>query len=162
MAITTDPYEPHDHGVCRDSALNEAEQLCSERGTRLTPIRRQVLSLVWQSHRPLGAYDLLGTLNEGGGRTAPPTIYRALDFLQQMGLVHRIASLNAYVGCPRPHQPHRGCFLICRHCHNVMELRGDRVHQTLEEATRARDFAMQEATVEINGLCANCQTEATE
>ncbi|MFE8070196.1 Fur family transcriptional regulator [Marinobacteraceae bacterium S3BR75-40.1] len=157
MAITVDPYEPHDHSACRSQALAEAEQLCARRGARLTAIRQQVLELVWQSHRPLGAYDLLGELNAEGGRTAPPTVYRALDFLQQMGLVHRIASLNAYIGCPRPSQQHRGCFLICQQCQNVLELKAEGVNQALGEATRAQGFSMADATIEISGLCSNCQ-----
>lgn len=83
---------PHDHSHCVHTALSEADTLCTQKGLRLTALRRRVLELVWQSHKPLGAYDILGVLSEQDGRrAAPPTVYRALDFLLENGLVHRIA-----------------------------------------------------------------------
>ncbi|NAT18288.1 Fur family transcriptional regulator, partial [Pseudomonas syringae pv. actinidifoliorum] len=95
---------PHDHSHCVHSALAEAETLCTQQGLRLTTLRRRVLELVWQSHKPLGAYDILAVLSEEDGRrAAPPTVYRALDFSSwKNGLVHRIASLNAFTGCNHP------------------------------------------------------------
>ena len=100
---------PHDHSQCVDSALADADALCARQGVRLTALRRRVLELVWQSHKPLGAYDILGTLSEEDGRrAAPPTVYRALDFLMENGLIHRIASLNAFIGCVRPEHSHQG------------------------------------------------------
>src|SRR5690606_10698879 len=97
--ISDTPHCPHDHEQCVSDALAAAEQVCERSGARLTPVRRGVLGLVWQSHRPMGAYDLLDTLaREDDRRPAPPTVYRALDFLQEHGLVHRIASLNAFIG----------------------------------------------------------------
>jgi zinc transport system ATP-binding protein len=105
------------------SALAEADALCTRQGLRLTALRRRVLELVWQSHKPLGAYDILAVLSEQDGRrAAPPTVYRALDFLLENGLVHRIASLNAFIGCSHPEHAHQGQFLICRECHVAIEL----------------------------------------
>jgi Fur family zinc uptake transcriptional regulator len=93
------------------------------KGLRLTALRRRVLELVWQSHKPLGAYDILAVLSEQDGRrAAPPTVYRALDFLLENGLVHRISSLNAFIGCNHPEHAHQGQFLICRECHAAIEL----------------------------------------
>ena len=90
---------PHDHAHCVAGALAEADALCARLGVRLTELRRRVLELVWQSHKPLGAYDILAVLSEQDGRrAAPPTVYRALDFLLENSLVHRIASLNAFTG----------------------------------------------------------------
>lgn len=86
------PYRPHNHDACVRDALAEARAICQARNARLTPIRQRVLELIWESHKPLGAYDLLGMLAQEGHNAAPPTVYRALDFLQQYGLVHRIAS----------------------------------------------------------------------
>ena len=98
---------PHDHSHCVTHALGEAESLCTKSGVRLTDLRRRVLELVWQSHKPLGAYDILAVLSEQDGRrAAPPTVYRALDFLLENGLVHRIASLNAFIGCNHPGHAH--------------------------------------------------------
>ena len=89
------PYRPHNHQACVNQALDDARHICQQHNARLTPTRQRVLELIWQSHRPLGAYDVLAQLAAEGQNAAPPTVYRALDFLQQHGLVHRIASLNA-------------------------------------------------------------------
>src|SRR3546814_13619005 len=103
MSKTPLACTPHDHDHCVSHALAEADSLCARQGVRLTALRKRVLELVWQSHKPLGAYDILAQLTEQDGRrAAPPTVYRALDFLLENGLVHRIASLNAFIGCNHP------------------------------------------------------------
>jgi Fur family zinc uptake transcriptional regulator len=147
----------HDHAACVDEALETAETLCVERGARLTPLRRRVLELVWSSHRPVGAYDILGRLDSGARKPAPPTVYRALDFLIEHGLVHRIESMNAYLGCNHPEQSHTGQFLICRECGNVTEMDDDDVRQTLRRRAAEKGFEVRSQTVELVGLCANCK-----
>jgi len=150
------PFAPHDHQECIDQALQRAEGLCRERDARLTPVRRRVLELLWQSHRPVGAYELLEQLQQEG-KASPPTVYRALDFLQQLGLVHRLASLNAFVGCAQPGEPHSGQFLICRSCQASCELSATEVDRSIDLATSAAGFAAEEQTVEILGLCPHCR-----
>lgn len=157
MAARALPYRPHNHEACVAQALNNARQRCQEHGARLTPIRERVLELIWQSHRPLGAYELLGALTSDGHSAAPPTVYRALDFLQQNGLVHRIASLNAFIGCSHTGDRHTGCFLICQSCRNVLELSEPAIDASIGDAARAQGFAMRESTLEIAGLCPACQ-----
>ena len=147
----------HNHQHCIDQALQQARTLCRERQLRLTPVRELVLKLIWQSHQPIGAYELLPALAEAGFNSAPPTVYRALEFLQEQGLVHRIASLNAFVGCPHPEQRHQGCFLICRSCHSTSELDAGPVHATLEQSAATVGFRIEQETVEVTGLCPNCQ-----
>lgn len=151
------PYRPHNHDACVEDALTEARAICQARNARLTPIRQRVLELVWESHKPLGAYDLLGMLAQEGHNAAPPTVYRALDFLQQQGLVHRIASLNAFIGCSHAREHHTGLFLICQGCRNVHELASDSVSQAIRTATQAEGFDPLETTVEVAGLCPRCQ-----
>jgi hypothetical protein len=98
-----------------------------------------VLELVWQSHKPLGAYDILAVLSEQDGRrAAPPTVYRALDFLLENGLVHRIASLNAFIGCSHPEHAHQGQFLICRECHAAIELEQKSISDAIIASARCR------------------------
>jgi len=161
MPKTPLAYTPHDHDHCVSSALAEADSLCLRQGVRLTALRRRVLELVWQSHRPLGAYDILATLSEQDGRrAAPPTVYRALDFLLENGLVHRIASLNAFIGCSHPEHPHQGQFLICRNCHMAIELEQASIAEAIESAARTVDFAVETQTVEVVGLCAPCRSAA--
>ena len=96
------PDGGHEHQGCVADALARAEDVCRQRGARLTPLRRRVLELVWDSHRAVKAYDLLAALGETAGAAKPPTVYRTLEFLMEHGLVHRIDSLNAFVGCPQP------------------------------------------------------------
>ncbi|MDO9322026.1 MAG: zinc uptake transcriptional repressor Zur [Pseudomonas sp.] len=152
---------PHDHSHCVSSALAEAEAVCAQRGVRLTALRLRVLELVWQSHKPLGAYDILAVLTEADGRrAAPPTVYRALDFLQENGLVHRIASLNAFVGCNQPEHPHQGQFLICRQCHTSIELEQSSISQAIVSSAAKVGFKVEGQTVEVLGLCASCQVQA--
>ncbi len=166
------PFTRHDHRRCVRSALATAQALCRERGARLTPLRQQVLELVWQSHRPLGAYTILEQLAEqarmadAGGdddregkkrNMAPPTVYRALDFLQEHGLVHRLASINAYLGCLHPGEHHQSQFLICRGCERAVELNDTAVGDALGEAAARAGFRQESACIEILGRCPDCR-----
>ncbi|CAM5570238.1 Ferric uptake regulation protein OS=Stutzerimonas stutzeri OX=316 GN=fur PE=3 SV=1 [Stutzerimonas stutzeri] len=161
MSKTPLACTPHDHDHCVSHALAEADALCVRLGVRLTALRRRVLELVWQSHRPLGAYDILAVLSEQDGRrAAPPTVYRALDFLLENGLVHRIASLNAFIGCIHPEHPHQGQFLICRSCHTAIELEQPSIAEAIETAARNVGFAVEGQTVEVVGLCTPCRSAA--
>lgn len=147
--------ENTDHQRCVNDALTRAEMLCKQQKQRFTSIRQKVLQLVWRQHKPVGAYEILEHLQETG-RTAPPTVYRALDFLQQMGLVHRIASLNAYVGCVHPGEPHDGHFLICKSCHALAELNAPEINAAITQSTSETGFQPVSQTVEITGLCPEC------
>ena len=147
----------HDHGRCVRLALQTAEELCRERGQRLTALRRKILELVWANHRPVGAYGLLEMMRAESGQVAPATVYRALDFLQEQGLVHRLASLNAFIGCAFPAAAHAGQFLICTSCQELAELDDRRVTAALRDSAAASGFAISHTTVEIQGLCPNCR-----
>jgi Fur family zinc uptake transcriptional regulator len=149
-------FNGHDHAGCVRQALLKAEQVCREKGIRLTPLRREVLTLVWENHRPVGAYQLLEQLRLGG-QAKPPTVYRALDFLQQAGLVHRLATLNAYVGCPNPEEAQHGPFLICSACQALVELTEKQVNSVLRSCTEAVGFQVTAQIIELHGLCPCCQ-----
>ena len=150
------PAHGHDHATCIESALATAEETCARQGLRLTPIRRRVLELVWQNHQPVGAYDLLEQLSREGKRAMPPTVYRALDFLVSAGLVHRLATLNAYVGCSHPDHAHQGQFLICRDCRTVVEMESSNIGRSLQREAAALGFRVQVQNVELTGLCPGC------
>ena len=147
----------HDHDACTRAALDVAETLCRRRGARLTPMRRRVLELVWQNHAPVKAYDLLDSLRAERGRVAPPTVYRALEFLLDEGLVHRIASLNAFIGCGDPAHFHSGQFMICSECGRVAELDDPEVVAVLDRRAARLGFTIARQTVEIEGVCQQCQ-----
>jgi Fur family zinc uptake transcriptional regulator len=147
----------HDHALCIDDALAAAERQCAGKSARLTEQRRRVLELIWKSHAPVGAYTLLDRLREEGVRAQPPTVYRALDFLVENGLIHRIESLNAYVGCAAPAERHVGQFLICTGCRSAAELDDPGIGTAIAARAREIGFAVTRATVEIAGLCPNCR-----
>ena len=134
-----------------------AERLCSERGLRFTPLRRRVLELVWSSHKPVGAYALLDALRNEALGSAPPTVYRALDFLIEQGFIHRIERMNAFVGCSHPGESHRGFFLICGECGNAEELESTGVAESIVASASRRGFAAREMTLEVTGTCAECR-----
>src|SRR5580658_1298 len=152
----------HDHGSCVDAALDRAAQLCAARGARLTPLRRQVLKLVWRGHEAAGAYAVLEGLRRSHPGAAPPTVYRALDFLIEHGLIHRIESLNAYVGCPQPERPHASQFLICGRCSATAELDDPAIAGAVLRRAGALGFAVAQQTVEVRGFCPRCRRAAAE
>lgn len=149
----------HDHNQCIESALDRAEAVCAARGTKLTPQRRKVLELIWKDHNAVKAYDLLAQLKAGKGSVAPPTIYRALDFLQAHGLIHRIESLNAYVGCADSRENRICHFLICDECRIVQEMHIPRIDDLIAREARREDFEIDHETIEIHGVCASCAPE---
>lgn len=141
--------------------MHSAERICDENGTRLTELRRRVLELVWTGHKPVTAYELLDLLKQERGSAAPPTVYRALDFLREQGLIHRIEALNAFIGCLNPEEDHRGGFLICSRCHSVEEIRDSRpLRDAIRNEARERNFKVTASMIEVLGLCAACQMPA--
>lgn len=153
----------HNHSHCISSALDSARELCDQRGVRLTSLRQQVLELIWQSHKPLGAYTLMEMLAKASTRrVAPPTVYRALDFLLEEGLIHRINSLNAFIGCPSPGQKHQSHFLICQGCNVAVELDNAQLNQSIQGAAEGAGFSLLSHSVEINGLCPSCRSAPRE
>ena len=156
MSASALPYRQHNHDSCIADALTDAKTICQRQNARLTATRERVLELIWQSHRPLGAYDVLAMLAQDGHNAAPPTVYRALDFLQQHGLVHRIASLNAFIGCAHAGTRHQGMFLICHRCGNVLELSAPKVSDAIGHAASEVHFQPDNVIVEVSGICPRC------
>lgn len=147
----------HDHDHCISDALAAARDLCLGRGVRLTDLRLQVLELIWQNHKPLGAYTLMEMLAKANTRrVAPPTVYRALDFLLEQGLIHRINVLNAFIGCPSPGTKHQSHFLICRACGVAIELDEPTLGQQIQQVAVDAGFTVEAQALEVSGLCANC------
>lgn len=153
--------EPHDHQLCIDDAIEVATRLCAERGMRFTKIRERVLTLIWAGHQPIGAYAILEALQAESPRAAPPTVYRALDFLIEIGLVHRIESMNAYVGCTHPDDRHTGQFLICEGCGAAAELDDPAIDDAIKRSAGALGFLAQRQMIEISGLCPDCRPSDT-
>jgi Fur family zinc uptake transcriptional regulator len=151
----------HDHHACVADTLAATEALAQNRGEKLTKLRRRVLEIVLESHRPVGAYDILGALARDGGKPAPPTVYRALDFLRAQGFVHRIDSLNAFVACFAPGRAHRSRFLLCRACGSAAEIEDTALESALASAASRAGFNAENETVEITGVCADCDNASS-
>lgn len=155
--------DPAHHVRGAKAFVRAVEGACHERGLRLTPIRARVLGLIAEAAKPLKAYDLLERIAQDGrdgeavGAAAPPTVYRALDFLLANGFIHKLESVNAFVACHHPSTAqHSVPFLICERCHSAVELEDAEVVAALEARARALGFVPQAQTLEVHGLCARC------
>ncbi|HER34673.1 MAG: transcriptional repressor [Halothiobacillaceae bacterium] len=146
----------HDH--CIDAALARAEAICARVDARLTPIRREVLREVWSNHEATKAYQLIERLSRHGANVKPPTVYRALDFLLAHGLIHRIESLNAFVGCEHPQKAHQAILMICERCGDIREEDDVAVRDALMTLTQAATFSARTTVIELRGLCRGCRS----
>ncbi len=154
------PSPRHDHDACIAAGLARAEEICRGRKEQLTENRRQVLELLLSEHRLAGAYDILKRFKWKGRKPAPVQIYRALSFLETMGLVHRIASRNAYVACSNQSEGHGTVLLVCSQCGLVAEPGAAAVRRTVSQLADTSGFEVQTHTLEVIGRCPDCVTEA--
>jgi Fur family transcriptional regulator, zinc uptake regulator len=148
----------HDHDRCVSRIMRAAEKVCEKRQLQLTPIRKRVLELITQRHAPIGAYEILSAIKKGEAAQAPPTVYRALEFLLEAGLIHRIDTLNAFIACEMPESVHAGQFLVCRNCSKVVELDDPAISRLLVQKAKALGFTADPQDVEVKGLCSACQS----
>ncbi|NEX91149.1 Fur family transcriptional regulator [Caulobacter sp. 17J65-9] len=143
-------------GQALDDALADAEARCGAVGQRLTAPRRRVLELLLGAEGPVKAYDLIGAFGAGGGPAKPPTVYRALDFLERQGFVHRIESLNAYIACRLGGALHAAAFLICDCCGAAREIAPAGAEAFVASAERV-GYEVKTLTVEARGRCGACR-----
>lgn len=146
----------HNHAQCLHEAMATAARLCQERGVQLTPIRQQILALIWSDHKAVKAYDLLDRIKPLQSGAKPATVYRALDFLIEQGLIHRIESLNAFIGCTCPDHQHELLLLICKQCNEVEERSAPDVMRSLTAEIKHANFIAQNKAIEIHGVCNKC------
>ena len=147
----------HDHDTCVLRTLTRAVELAKSRGLRLTPTRRRTLEILLESHVALGAYDLLDRLKAEGLGNRPVIAYRALEFLREHGLVHRIEGLNAFVACTHPDPAHRPAFIVCRSCRVVSEAHVDLCQGPLERSARRVGVKIERTVIEALGICESCR-----
>jgi Fur family zinc uptake transcriptional regulator len=153
-----DHHAHHDvHEPSQEAALALAEEYCRERGEKLTPIRRKVLELLLNSGRATKAYSLLDEMRQIHPGSAPPTVYRALDFLLSAGLVHRIESINAFTVCHDLTQCQHGILVVCQQCGSVTELHQPKLRQALVAQIEDAGYRLASDEIELKGLCAACQ-----
>ena len=150
--ITSDPEFDN---IARNAAI-----ACEANGAKLTPLRREILQLVWESQKPIGAYAVMDVYRQRSDRAqvAPPTVYRALDFLQEHGLVHKIHSQNTYVMCCAPNHSHGNVIFSCKSCGDAAEINSPAIAKSLSQSSNEIGFTPANQIVEISGLCKSCQT----
>lgn len=153
-------FASHDHSHCAGATLARAEAEAARLGLRLTPVRRRVLEILLESHRAMGAYEVLDRLAAEGFGNQPPVAYRALEFLVENGLAHRVRRLNAFAACMHPGEVHAPVFLICRSCDAVAEAAGAPVRAALDAGVEALGFTVERASIEAVGLCPACKGAA--
>jgi len=149
----------HAHGTpaSAEAALALAEEYCRERGEKLTPIRQKVLELLLTSGRATKAYSLLDDMRQIHPGSAPPTVYRALDFLLSAGLVHKIESINAFAVCHDLTQCQHGILVVCQQCGNVTELHQPALREALVAQIEHAGYRLAGDGIELKGLCSACQ-----
>ena len=144
------------HKISIDEALKKAEIICNKKGVKLTKLRQKVLTLILKNREYVKAYDLLNDLKKNDASAKPPTVYRSLDFLMEHGFIHKIQSLNAFVGCSHPEE-HEDCyFLICKECKNIEECCSNKVKKVLTSTSGKNNFSPNQVTLEITGICQDC------
>jgi Fur family zinc uptake transcriptional regulator len=148
----------HDHGTCVAQAIAQAETVTRERGLRLTPVRRRTLEILLEEHRAMGAYEVLDRLAAEGFGRQPPVVYRALEFLVENGMAHRVQRLNAFAACAHPGQDHHPVFLICERCNAISEAPADKTLAALAQVAKGQGFDLRAVSLEATGLCATCGT----
>jgi Fur family zinc uptake transcriptional regulator len=155
-------HREHDHARCAADALSHAEETCTRERLRFTPQRRQVLTALLESHVPASAYDVIDRIGVSGHRPAPISVYRALDFLVEHNLAHRIESKNAYIACDRGDgcAPGATLFLICDTCGATAEAPSEALGRLVDAETIARAFLPRQHVLEVRGLCARCRAAA--
>ena len=144
------------HQSCVDQALRTADRICQDRGLRFTDLRRKTLKMIWASHAPVKAYDILNKLKGSQRAAKPPTVYRTLDFLLKHRFIHRLNSLNAYIGCDHPRQTHQCYFLICRDCGEIKECCNPALADRLAAIASRNKFNPERVSLEIEGTCKQC------
>ena len=160
MPHSHDPAEvfhDHNHSACSGGVLERVDEIASTSGLRLTPVRRRVLEILLEEHRAMGAYEVLETLAREGFGNQPPVAYRALEFLVEHGLAHRIRRLNAFAACMRPGEHHAPAFFICSECDTVAESASPQVRSSIEAAAQEIGFAVDRLNVEVIGTCPSCK-----
>ncbi|MGY6547435.1 MAG: Fur family transcriptional regulator [Roseinatronobacter sp.] len=156
----------HERGFCcaghsgaarMGALLAQAEAQAQSKGARLTPVRKRTLEILLEAHGALGAYEVLDKLAVEGFGTQPPVAYRALNFLVEHGLAHRIRRLNAFTACAHPGHAHRAAFLICEGCDSVTEADASLITDALDQAAADAGFTISRATIEAVGQCRACR-----
>jgi len=146
----------HDHNSCRQKVMEAAKAYCEQKRLKLTPVREAVLNMLLNEHQALGAYEILEGLRVAGFSAQPPVAYRALNFLRDIGFVHKIEQLNSYIACYHPDMSHSPVFLICQSCNDITEKSIDRHKDEFSIMADETGFQITNLVLEAKGTCQAC------
>jgi len=146
----------HDHKECSKRVVKNAKEICLEGSLNLTPIRKKVLEIAASNHRPARAYDILAKLKEAGFSDKPPTVYRALDFLIEHKMVHKLNTINAYVASFNNKAEEVSCFLICEKCQDIEEFQDKGIIKAMANISKNKNIDVRNVNLEISFKCDNC------
>ena len=147
----------HTHSHHAPDWAEQVRQACARRGLQLTAPRAGVVAVIAEHMAPLGAYAIIEALTRRGNKPiAPPTVYRALDFLIEHGFLHRIESRNVFAPCAHLDHAHRGVLLSCETCGRSVEIEDDNVGAAVDRAAHSAGFVAKGRVIEVAGLCEDC------
>jgi Fur family zinc uptake transcriptional regulator len=153
MAHSSHPSHPS-----HPPRIEDIEALCQQRGVRFTPMRKTVYVFLLAQKSPITAYDALAKLQVQLKKAlAPPTVYRALDFLLEQGLIHRLETNNSYLACDHPGHHHDSIYLVCSHCGDTQEIEDADISQLVQKRAQEQRFQATKQVLEVAGLCGRCQ-----
>ncbi len=147
----------HNHKECSKRVIKNAKEVCHEGSLNLTPIRKKVLEIIASNHKPSRAYDILSKLKDGGFSDKPPTVYRALDFLIENKMVHKLSTINAYVACFNDEAEEVSCFLICEKCQDIEEFQDEAVIKAMTNIGKNKRINIKNVNLEISFRCDQCE-----
>ncbi len=153
-------YSCNNHNLCINEAIKKAEDLCYNRKIKFTELRKNILKLIWESHIPLKAYDILEKLKVEEKSAKPITVYRILDVFLENSIIHKLESQNTFLGCSHPGEEHNCYFLICNKCRKVEEGCDSELLKNIYSNLSKNNFLAEHITLEIQGVCSNCRLSA--
>jgi len=147
----------HSPEAAPDGWGEQVRQACARRRLQLTPSRAGVVAIIAENPAPLGAYAVIEALARREGKAiAPPTVYRALDFLMEHGFLHRIESRNVFAACAHLGHAHQGVMLSCEKCGRSEEIEDEALDAAVDRAAQSAGFVAHRRMIEVAGLCRDC------
>jgi Fur family transcriptional regulator, stress-responsive regulator len=134
---------------------NEAAAALRASGYRATPQRLAVHATLSELGEHVSAERLLAAVSQRQPGVSLPTVYSALEALEEAGLVRRVAAGRgpALYDAGTPDHHH----LVCRRCGRVEDLEADLPLEPIDGLAAQRGFAPDRAEVVVHGLCARCR-----
>ena len=131
---------------------------CLKKKKSLTPSRTLVIKTLSKHKKPISAYELRDEINNNGDVSINISqIYRVLEFWIDLGLIHKISSINKFVLCIKPEEKHTHMLNFCTVCEKVFETCNEKMGLNLKKSTAKLDLAFNNTrSVEIPVICPQC------